>query len=279
MSVDARNPFPGMNPFVEQRWRAFHARLAVALADHLNPALPNDLFADVEEDVYALADGLRVGTDQSGAARWRPDVYVAESDPRGGGAAVAEQRASAPADQFEVSFSVDDASPVKWVSVRETSGDERLVTAIEIFSPTNKLDERARRQYRAKRDGLIAGGANLVEIDLLRGGRPLILVRDADLPMEHHAAYKVCVRRAQPLPDGHYLGVHASPLDRRLPSFALPLRPADADVTVPLQTLVDELFVRARYAERLDYATPLRPPLGDADAAFVRERLAAIGRA
>ena len=52
---------------------------------------------------------------------------------------------------------------------------QAVVTAIEILSPTNKLDSRGRSQYMAKRRKVLASATNLVEIDLLRAGEPMDL--------------------------------------------------------------------------------------------------------
>src|SRR5262249_39415800 len=49
--------------------------------------------------------------------------------------------------------------------------DHRLVTSIEVLSPTNKRRRSVGwRKYLRKRQALLLGKANLVEIDLLRGG-------------------------------------------------------------------------------------------------------------
>ncbi len=60
------------------------------------------------------------------------------------------------------------------VAIRSLRGGELLVTAIEIFSPTNKLSRDARRQYRHKRRAYRWAGVNVVEIDLMRRGRHLV---------------------------------------------------------------------------------------------------------
>ena len=44
-----KNPFPGMNPYLQQRWGDFHTRLTVAMSDALNRFLPSDLEARVKK--------------------------------------------------------------------------------------------------------------------------------------------------------------------------------------------------------------------------------------
>lgn len=48
------SPFPGMDPYLEHPvlWEGFHARLVVAIANHLQPRLDPRYVASVEERVY-----------------------------------------------------------------------------------------------------------------------------------------------------------------------------------------------------------------------------------
>jgi hypothetical protein len=59
-----------------------------------------------------------------------------------------------------------------FVEIYETDPEQRLVTYIEVLSPSNK--QRGTEGWEVnlrKRQALLLGAANLVEIDLLRGGR------------------------------------------------------------------------------------------------------------
>jgi hypothetical protein len=57
-----------------------------------------------------------------------------------------------------------------------------------------------------------------------------------------------------------------------LPNFAIPLRPADADIVIRLQPLLDECYRRGRY-DSIDYTRPLDPPLEGDDLAWAMERI------
>ena len=73
-----KNPFPGMNPWLELHWRETHTRLIVYSSDQLQEKLPQGLRARVEEDVV-------IGMDAEGSHP-RPDVHTSEPwDARGGG--------------------------------------------------------------------------------------------------------------------------------------------------------------------------------------------------
>ena len=65
-----KSPFPGMDPYIERRWRNFHTSIVVYARDRLNESLPSDLAAYSEDRVYVEADGARVRTIY-------PDVLVA----------------------------------------------------------------------------------------------------------------------------------------------------------------------------------------------------------
>src|SRR5437764_191909 len=67
-----KNPFPGMNPWLEEFWRDVHAKLIVYACDQLNGELPAGLHARVDERIAIDAE--------AGEARhYLPDVAVTES--------------------------------------------------------------------------------------------------------------------------------------------------------------------------------------------------------
>jgi Protein of unknown function (DUF4058) len=64
-----------------------------------------------------------------------------------------------------------------------------------------------------------------------------------------------------------------------LPTIAAPLRPPFEDVPLDLQEAVELVYERYRYDTGIDYASDAPPPLREADAAWVSERVAAWRRA
>jgi hypothetical protein len=67
------NPFPGINPWMQNVWSDLHARWIVRVADALGATLPEDLSARAEESVHLEGQGIDPG---SGGLR-RPDEAVA----------------------------------------------------------------------------------------------------------------------------------------------------------------------------------------------------------
>ena len=92
--------------------------------------------------------------------------------------------------------------------------DRKLVTAIEVLSPTNKRGE-GREEYLAKRDSILHSSAHLLEIDLLHEGRRLPMQRP--LPLAPYYVY-LCRWPTRPFTD-----VWAISLNQPLPVVPVPL--------------------------------------------------------
>jgi len=149
-----------------------------------------------------------------------------------------------------------------WLEIREAKG--RLITVIELLSPSNKLPGEDRERYLCKRRNFIQSGVNLVEIDLVRQGTPVFPTPAVRLLLEKSACYGVAVFRTT---RAKALEVYPISLRNPLPTIRVPLRPADADISVDLQPLINQCHERGRY-HSLDYRSELVPPLGPEDAAW-----------
>ena len=271
-----RRPFPGMDPWPERYWNDVHPRVIEEIADQISDALPGGLFVSVRRDVYVV-DPESPRTRQL----HEPDVAVGEHRPAtapgarqandGGGVAVAEPIRLVVA---------DDRVSQGHLEIRDLRDDRRLVTSIEVFSPTNKRGRLARAEYVRKRTAYFRAGANVVEVDLLRAGRHLGAVSLDSLRDEDVTAYKCCVRRPGSV-TGSSVGpatveYYPIPLRDRLPRVRVPLRPTDPDVVVDLQQPIDVVYARRRLGEQIDYARRLTPPLPPPGAAWAAERVAAV---
>jgi hypothetical protein len=247
------NPFPGMNPWLEEHWPGVHSRLITYLADAIAIQLPDDLNALPEEGVNISADG------NDGPHHLRADVAVAESwregvppswSPMDG--ADLESRAAIP--------TIVQTAPMteRWIEIREATG--RLITIIEILSPGNKNGD-GWQNYIAKRRTLLESPINLVEIDLLLGGRPVFAESRAKLPLLDAAHYCIHTKRA-----GEEMRREiVRPLLREpLPVIRIPLRKGERDAFIDLQPLVNQVYEVGRY-HMLDYRRLPDVPLSPAD--------------
>jgi hypothetical protein len=256
--MTTKNPFPGMNPFAEQRWRDAHTRLITYVCDALQAGLPPDLVAGAEEAAVAIG----TGEPPRGS---RPDVQVREPWLSGGnlGTAVAAPPALTATEPILV---LVEEETQRWIEVHDETG--RLVTVLELLSPSNKEEYDHRQEYIAKRQRFTGAGVNLVEIDLIRQGSSIFPKGIKDVLLHARASYAVCVFRAAKADRE----VYPIGLRDRLPVIRVPLRRSDADVLLDLQPLVDQCHERGRY-HRLDYRRELIPPLSREDAQWLDELL------
>jgi hypothetical protein len=138
-----------------------------------------------------------------------------------------------------------------------------LITVVELLSPTNKRPGDHRAQYLSKRSIVRQGSPHLVEIDLLRGGKPL--------PAEERpeCVYSVLVSRAdrRPMADFWPIGLRDP-----LPTIPVPLRPEDGDARLDLRALLDRIYDESGYEDYL-YEHEPDPPLSGDDATWARSFL------
>jgi Protein of unknown function (DUF4058) len=254
------NPFPGMDPYLEgDLWPSVHANLATEITRQLAPKVrPKYVVLTTQRVVLALPD-----EPERPQIRW-PDVGVVTGVPSvdDGGATVAtaplvaNALAAVPIPQYGV-------------EIRDPVG-RRLVTAIEILSPTNKHGD-GRDEYAVKRQELLAGPAHLVEIDLLRVGDRFPI--DRALPS---VPYFVFVSRADRRPE---VGIWPIPLAAPVPLIRIPLDTGDPDVPLDIQAVLTRLHDEMGYDLSVNYAAPpTGPPFSPEDAAWIDERLRAAGK-
>lgn len=134
-------------------------------------------------------------------------------------------------------------------------GEGRLVTVIDVVSPANKLTEPGRQAYLNKRREGRNAHANLVEIDLVMQGLPLLeYSRDGLTDLD----YAVTVTRAAQ-PDR--FEIYASNLQKRLPRFKMPLAPDDRDTVVDLHAAFTRCYDQGSFVSKIDYTGKPAVPL------------------
>jgi hypothetical protein len=70
--------------------------------------------------------------------------------------------------------------------------------------------------------------------------------------------------------------VYPISLAQRLPVIRIPLRQTDAEVSLDLQSLIDQCYENGGY-DTIDYRQPAQPPLDPADLAWAEEWLRGKG--
>jgi hypothetical protein len=254
------NPFPGMDPYLEgDLWTTVHTDLCAEIARQLSPKLrPKYVALSTRRVVLAPPD------ENGAAAQHRfPDVGILSTG--NPGAAAAAAIASAP-----LILSANFPEPIPHISVEiRDVAERRLVTCIEVLSPTNKRGP-GREEYASKRFQILSGSAHLVEVDLLRVGTRFPTTQP--LPA---VAYFVFTSR-----DGQRDQVEAWPiaLAQALPVVQIPLLPDDDAVALDLQQALTVVYDIIGYDQLVDYTSPPPGPLTPAEAAWVEEQLRHVGR-
>jgi len=260
-----------MDPYLEMRWRDVHASLMIYARDQLNEQLPSDLQALVEESLDVAIDEQHVRTVYA-------DVRVVEDSMQVSTESGQDERgAVAVAEPFVVEIEddyVDEVQTFRHIEIVDNTTGGRLVTAIEVLSPANKVGQSGREAYLRKRHEYLEAGVNLVEIDLIRQGDFILAVPPDDVPVELQPPYLFCIRRAQY--PGRAELFHA-PLRDPLPNIPVPLRPKDADVVVQLQPLIDQCYRGGRH-DKTDYRQEPTPRLSTGDADWADQLLREEGR-
>lgn len=264
--MTTKNPFPGMNPFLERNWPDVHTKLISYIADVISDQLPLDLRARAEEGLEVVDEG----ESQSGGAR--PDVAIIESWKLGIPPSWTPDEDLASTVTVAEPFLVPVAPLTeRWIEIHDSGGT--LVTVIEVLSPTNKRPP-GNRDYLAKQSRYLNARVNLVEIDLIRAGShvlpfdPQILKGD-----KHGAAYHVCVCPAHGYASKEIYPIH---LRSRLPAFTIPLRAKDKRVVLDLQPLVDRAYEKGRHWQD-NFTEALVPQLSTEDLSWANERLLEAG--
>lgn len=244
------SPFPGMDPYLEQPtfWSSFHSRLIIAIADAIEPQLGSQYYVEVETRTYQSddsEDGLLIGI---------PDAIIfsnqsarsTEEQPMAGDGSTATQPRP---ERVEVPMPL--LVNERYLEVREIVTDE-VITVIELLSPKNKRSGDGRTAYEKKRRAILGSATHLVELDLLRGGKPMAI-----LGMRSTTAYRILISRSHQRPAAD---LYSLTLQQKLPSFPIPLKPNEKEPLVPLQDIFNGVYDRARYSTRIDYRQPIPPP-------------------
>lgn len=263
-----KSPFPGMDPYLERAWLDVHSRLVTYICDQLQDHMPADLCARMESRILVEDEG-----DGRKAKSRYPDVHLAESSGGGGTAILEEPKTTAAEPDMILVEARSEPATQRFIQIIDVETGGRVVTSIELISPSNKRPGPGQDIYLAKQDECLNAGVNLVEIDLTRGGNRLSILPPL-WRIDPSPTYVGCVRRAK---TSDRWAVYLMPLDRPLKPMRIPLRTTDEDVILELQPLIEQAYHRGRYSN-LDYNRPLDPPLNEKDAAFAEQILKAAGK-
>jgi hypothetical protein len=249
-----RSPFPGFDPYLEHPifWLSFHTRLMVAIADALAPDLRPRYYVEVETRTYQELEGeeddddeLLVGIPDTAVLSTNTVQPLPENLEEARGGTLIENRPQS------ITLPIPSTVKERYLTVRET-GNDSVITVIEVLSPKNKQKGKGRTAYERKRSRILGSMSHLIEIDLLRGYVPMTMSG-----VMQPTDYRIMVSRAEQRPKADLYGFNLSEL---IPSFPLPLKPEDMELNVDLQAIVMGVYERAGYGDRIDYRQSVPAP-------------------
>jgi hypothetical protein len=262
-----KSPFPGMDPFIEAcgLWEDLHTHLIEDIYRQLADAVPDRYVVRSGERNYLVVANEEI-------PRQRPFKPGVTNTARAGAEDAGQSEgAVAVAEPAELTMRayVEEGFREPFVEVLEIGPENRLVTCVELLSPSNKrFNSPGWDQYLRKRQGLLQGHeTNLVEIDLLRGGRRMPMFDPWP-----NSPYAILIARASKVPN---CGVIRADFRTRLPPIAIPLLKPDSDISIDLQPTIEASYARSKYYRTIDYSKPIMPPLAAEDELWLRERLRA----
>jgi hypothetical protein len=248
-----------MDPYLEQPrlWPDVHNGLIADLRNALGPALRPKYFVRLEERTYiASPEGL--------AFVGRPDLTVERRGGKAGRPAAGDAAAPHASGTVLVDVPVPDTVRETWLEVH-AAATGKVVTVLELLSPTNKAAGAGRALYEEKRSSVLGTRTSLVEVDLVRSGEPMPVIGQA--PRTH---YRILVARGARRPRAD---LHAFSVRDPIPRFRLPLLAGDDEPEVDIGAVLQALYDKASYDLSLDYRADAVPPLEGDDAAWAEALL------
>ena len=253
-----------MDPFIEwDNWQHFHVSLTVEIARQLGPQLPSH---------YRLSAELVVQEDEGTSDNlgkpltYRPDIGVGLTEPdkdtlqdSGGTATLTAPTRKAMAPLY------------KQRELRIRDGrNRRLVTAIEVLSPSNKRGGGLVTHMKKLRS-YWASEVHTVDIDLLRDGLPPYTIDEVPLMADNRPVTPY--RIVQVRPDDELL-LWEIALTDPLPTIPIPLSYPDPPVVLNLQQAFTELYAYSTYPpRRAEELASLRPALAEEEMVALQPHL------
>ena len=245
------SPFPGMNPYLEnpELWSEVHHRLITAIAMPLLHQFVLKYRVAIEKRTYLgdIEDSVLVGI---------PDVAVTTKKNTSTQNKTTTATLPVQGESVTVKLPVPEEKKEAYLEIREVATGY-VVTTIEVLSPTNKRTGKGRDAYEEKRRDVLSTPTHLVEIDLLRAGKPMQIL--SEIPSTD---YRILVARGNRRPLAEVFGFN---LKQEIPQFLLPLKSEDNEPLVDLQSLLAQVYEQADFDLAIDYSIEPVPALNSED--------------
>ncbi len=264
------SPFPGMDPYLEDRalWNGVHHSIITYIRNALQRQVRPRYNVRIEERVYV----------QEVAREIVPNVSLPQNQPRQG-STTATAVLEATCDPPLVLHVEEQLHTEGVIHILDRTRELRLVTVIELLSPTNKEPgSKGWELYRRKQEEVLKSDVHLVEIDLLRGGEYTIAPPQHQLKEQVGTGwhYMVSISRA----DAPYdFLLYPRTVRERLPRIPAPLAIGDRDAVLDLQAVLNQCYENGAYQDVVDYRQdPPPPPFSAEDMGWIEQLLKEKGR-
>lgn len=250
------SPFPGMDPWLETEagWGGFHQAYIVAVQAELNRLLPDGFRARIDEYVWIQDEA------EERRHRFKPDAFIPEPSAPATAVLTAGRPTTAPNYRGHLA-----ARRRKTRHVAVTGPGRRVLTVIEVLSPSNKQAGEDRAAYLRKRREYLAT-ANLIEIDLLRAGERM----PTGNPLPPPCDYLMFLCRLDKFPETELWTLFAR---EPLPILPVPIGEEYPSCPLDLRACLDRVYDESRAAVDIDYNQPPEFPLRPLDAEWAEELL------
>jgi len=257
-----------MDPYIEAcgLWEDFHSDLIAEIKRALARTVPDRYLVRTGERYYLVLAGI----DEKESHVFVPDVTLSalptmEPGPEQGGTTTTMEVVTETAPVTMRAF-VEEDYRENFIEIYESGPEHRLVTCIEVLSPSNKRSGSTGREvYLRKRRGLLVDQVNLVEIDLLRGGQRMPMLDPwPDSPYTLLVARYKYVTRCL---------VWKAYFLRPLPTIKIPLESPDPDIPLDLQPMIEAIYAQSRYDHSIDYSKALTPALNPEETAWLDQQI------
>jgi Protein of unknown function (DUF4058) len=251
-----------MDPYIEWPpiWPDFHDALITYIRGELQPQLRPKYAALMRDRLYVMESQRPIFPDVSVVAP------LSRHSPSNGAAALMEL------EEPIIFETMEEEIREPYLEIIEPRAGNRLITAVEVLSPTNKVPGPGREEYLQKRAEVRAAGAGLVEIDLLGDRNPMLPLSAEDLAKLPPWRYLVGVSRPPKRQAVYPIVMHKS-----LPKIRVPLANGDPDVILDLQAAFALAWEKGPYPMLLNYDGPPPGQMTDDEIAWCQQQLRQAG--
>lgn len=203
-------------------WHSFHAEHIVMTMQVINAALPPGYYTRAEKS-------LQINDFEAGNIDTIPDIIIQRASRPTTSPMYSETLpAAAPTLEIplEATFITIDDSPLSAIAVHkfEGGGVGHPVTRIELLSPSNKPPYSGYHQYMKRRQKTLESGLNLVEIDYIHEGRPILPhIPSYRQRHPHSHAYSITVNNPHPHIAQGITRIYGFDVDFPIPLVEVPL--------------------------------------------------------